>query len=458
MYLARFEFGDQRWVQGCVAFPLPCSSGSDAWSQRLNSLVALLPVVPALRMSYRVHVTPESVSRAIIIAAPQSIEPEVRRLLGLFSRLELLADESVQTPSIRQEHDRLLDEFGRFQALIAVPEYRSRTAWLAFDLRIFESLSRLASQALDLGYTFSYQANLEPLDTPLALARTAAHNLVQLESESGVPAGLLGLQRKVLQRLSDSSYLLDELLGADSEDVVDWLSASLRQLATSLFNLKPPLEFPFEAQGYDSYLLSGRHRAAFDRLTDSELASAAVTSEEAQRLLAWNPPTAFFQIWASRTPTPEVLSMSDDDATIAALDSVPPPQTGLDDYIFISYKRQDMPIIAPILKRIAQRGHRFWYDKGIPGGAEWDAIIEDRVRHCRVLLLFVSQAAIQSRYVRREVRFADALAKPLLCVTLEDAQLAHGMDMLLSQYQMLNCKAPDFQDELERAIQYVRQL
>jgi hypothetical protein len=253
---------------------------------------------------------------------------------------------------------------------------------------------------------------------------------------------------------------LDELLGADSMDAADWLSAFVRQVTGSLFNFKPPLVFPFEAQACDSYLLSGRHRAAFDRLTDSELASAAVSSEEVQKLLAWNPPAAFFQIWEPRAPTPEPepVGISDDAATVAALDSVPPPQTGLDDYIFISYKRQDMSTIAPILKRIAQRGHHFWYDKGIPGGAEWDAVIEDRVRHCRLLLLFVSQAAIQSRYVRREVRFADALAKPLLCVTLEDAQLTHGMDMLLSQYQMVNSRAPDFQDELERAIQYVRQL
>jgi len=457
MYLARFEFGDEKWVQGCVVFPQPCSSGSDAWAQRLNALVALLLGVPALRLSYRVQVKPEDVSRAIILAAPQPIEPEVRRLLGLFSRLEILADESVLTPSTREEHDGLLEGFSRFRALIAIPEHRSRTAWLAFDLRIFEWLSRLSSQTLDLGYAFSYQANLEPLDSPLALARSAAHNLVQLESETGAPAALIVAQRKIVQRVGNSSYVMDEIIGADSMDAVDWLSASLKHIAGSLFNFQPPLEFAFEAQAHDPYLLAGRHRVAFEQLTECELASAAVTLEDVQRLLAWNPPSAFFERWKAGAPPSEAIGVHEG-ATAAALEGAPQPHTGLDDYIFVSYKRQDMPRILPILNRIVRSGYHIWYDKGIPGGSEWDAVIEDRVRRCKLLLLFVSRAAINSRYVRREVRFADALAKPLLCVKLEDTELTRGMDMLLSQYQMVNAKASDFHDELVRAIQYVRHL
>jgi len=264
-------------------------------------------------------------------------------------------------------------------------------------------------------------------------------------------------QRKIVQRVSSSSYLMDEFFGADSVDAVDWLSVYLKQIAGSLFNFQPPLEFAFEAEAHDPYLLAGRHRVAFEQLTECELASAVVTSEDVQKLLAWNPPSAFFERWKAGAPRAEAMRVPDT-ATIVALEGAPQPHAGLDDYIFISYKRQDMPRIAPILNRIALSGFRIWYDKGIPGGAEWDAVIEDRVRHCKLLLLFVSQAAIHSRYVRREVRFADALAKPLLCVKLEEAEFTHGMEMLLNQYQMVNAKAPDFHDELERAIQYVRQL
>lgn len=457
MYLARFEFGDEKWVQGCVTFPQPCGSGNDAWSQRLDALGALLLGVSELRLSYRVQVKAETARRAIILAAPQVLEPELRRLLSLFSRLEILEDESVHSPSNRKEHDDLLEAFSRYRTLITLPEYHTQTAWLAFDFRVCDSLSRLASQALGLGYGFSYQANLEPLHNPVALTRNAAHNLVRLESETGAPAALVAAQRRITQRVGISSYLLDEFIGADSLEAVEWLSGSLKQLADSMFHFQPPLEFAFQAQVDEAYLFSGRHRAAFEQLADRELASAAVTSEEVQKLLAWNPPAAFLERWRKEAPAAEV-ARGPDQATISALESAPRAYMGQADYIFISYKRQDMPRILPILKRIAESGYRVWYDKGIPGGAEWDALIEERVRSCRLLLLFVSQAAIHSRYVRREVKFADALAKPLLSIKLEDAELTHGMEMLLTQYQMVNSGAPDFHEELERAIQYVRLL
>ena len=42
--------------------------------------------------------------------------------------------------------------------------------------------------------------------------------------------------------------------------------------------------------------------------------------------------------------------------------------------------------------------------------------------------------------------------KPLLSVELDDAARTLGMEMLLTQYQMLDARAPDFQSQLERAI------
>jgi hypothetical protein len=46
---------------------------------------------------------------------------------------------------------------------------------------------------------------------------------------------------------------------------------------------------------------------------------------------------------------------------------------------------------------LQRRGRNLWYDRGIPGGADWHAMLEERLMSCRALLLFLSQAAIESK-------------------------------------------------------------
>jgi hypothetical protein len=72
------------------------------------------------------------------------------------------------------------------------------------------------------------------------------------------------------------------------------------------------------------------------------------------------------------------------------------------------------------------------------------------------VLLFISPSSISSKYVRREAKFADTLGKPIISVILEEANLSHGMRMLLTQYQMLNTAAADFEYQLFRALQHGR--
>jgi hypothetical protein len=124
-------------------------------------------------------------------------------------------------------------------------------------------------------------------------------------------------------------------------------------------------------------------------------------------------------------------------------------------YIFVSYRREDMSRITGTLDSIAGWGFRVWYDKqGIPGGAEFDALIEERVAGCALLLVFISEAAVESKWVRREVKFADHCEKPILAVTLEEAELTHGLNMLLSGREMLDASEPSFLTELKKAIEY----
>ena len=133
----------------------------------------------------------------------------------------------------------------------------------------------------------------------------------------------------------------------------------------------------------------------------------------------------------------------------------PPPYEGRGEYAFVSYKHADLPRIAPHLHRLSEWGYKPWYDRGIPGGAEWDALIEEKLKGCRVLVVFMSQAAADSKWVQREIKFADREGKPIVTVLLGDPVLHSGLDLTLSQYQKIDAGAPDFEQELRRAMHFV---
>lgn len=137
----------------------------------------------------------------------------------------------------------------------------------------------------------------------------------------------------------------------------------------------------------------------------------------------------------------------------------PPPPSNDKDFIFISYKRDDMPRILPFLHRIVSWGYPIWYDRGIPGGAEWDSLIEEKVLNCKALVVFLSEAAVESKWVRREIKFADSENRPILGIRLDkNVELKHGLKVVMSGYQMIDASNADFSDELRKAIEYVRLL
>jgi hypothetical protein len=59
------------------------------------------------------------------------------------------------------------------------------------------------------------------------------------------------------------------------------------------------------------------------------------------------------------------------------------------------------------------------------------------------VLLFLSDAAIDSKWVRREAKFADAIAKPLIMVNLGVSRPPHGMALLMKSHgpSPKGCKA-----------------
>lgn len=162
-----------------------------------------------------------------------------------------------------------------------------------------------------------------------------------------------------------------------------------------------------------------------------------------------------------REPQPSAVdsAVSGDRSRDVAGEDEPPSPTEGDDFIFVSYKREDLARIAPFMRRIVSWGYAIWYDRGISGGSEWNAVIDDHVSRCKGLVVFLSQAAVESKMVRREMILADKENRPIVGIRLDKGvEFKHGLKGMMAQYQVIDATSSDFSDQLAKAIKYVRLL
>ena len=115
------------------------------------------------------------------------------------------------------------------------------------------------------------------------------------------------------------------------------------------------------------------------------------------------------------------------------------PYEGFKPYIFISYSHRDSDRVFPILKHLASKGYRLWYDEGIDPGSEWPEAIASHLAKCYICIAFISRNSLDSQNCRREINFALNPQKKLrfLSVMLEDAEMTPGMELQLSTYQSI---------------------
>jgi hypothetical protein len=314
------------------------------------------------------------------------------------------------------------------------------------------SLGALLVNACEYGFALTYQLHLRPIAPEAGWLRAARRNVLALAALPGAPASLIQWQERRALALGNASALCEEFLAVDEADAASRVSARLGDSFRARYGEYGFADpgFRFVEGAHEDSLLLGLHSHDVEPFSPIDLCSAAVTLEERQALLDWQPSRDLLRLVAS----PEACGRAEEheDEALAPGAALLPEPCSEGAFAFISYKRQDFARIAPILRAIVHAGVPVWYDRGIPGGAEWDAIIEERLTACRWVILFVSPAAVASKYVRREVKFADALDTPLIPVLLEDTPLNHGMRMLLAPRQMVDSRDRDFNEQLRRAL------
>ena len=106
---------------------------------------------------------------------------------------------------------------------------------------------------------------------------------------------------------------------------------------------------------------------------------------------------------------------------------------GDEDYIFVSYAHKDAELVFPEIKRFHDKGYPIWYDQGLTPGQEWDEEIEEALQDCSLLVVFISANSMASSNVVDEIKFALGETIDIVPIYLEEAKLARGLKLRLSQ-------------------------
>ncbi|MFX0062654.1 MAG: TIR domain-containing protein, partial [Candidatus Hermodarchaeota archaeon] len=105
------------------------------------------------------------------------------------------------------------------------------------------------------------------------------------------------------------------------------------------------------------------------------------------------------------------------------MDDLSEAYEGTEPYVFVSYAHKDRDSVYREIKRLQDMGYRIWYDKEIIPTKEWRDEIVDAIEHCKLFLVFLSNHAVQSKYVEKEIYYALGEDKALLVIYLSPTNI-----------------------------------
>ncbi len=373
-------------------------------------------------------------TRVLSLSAPAEHEHALRKFTASLTRLTVEFPGAVDVLPSAEAFDDRNGSVPAYQVRAVVSGFQAGSCWFALPFRLMPYLEQLFLEALAQDVILTYQLQVAPLPEGDSLYRNARHNWAEIEALASARAHLKQQQGQVVASLARAPFLVEEFAMIENRAGIPWLEKALGRFVDSLATPLgfPPVQISVLDGAYSDVLAAGLHSSFWQPLPDDELAAMAASGVEALNALAWNPSTALSRLLQT-APLPD----ADQGPALSGRDA-PKPYAGREPYLFISYRHSDAAEVLPYLRQLESSGLRFWYDQGIPGAAEWIEVLEERVASAEMLLVFLSQGAVDSKYVRREIQLADTLNIPILTLLMGRPELRRGLKLVLEQYQMVS--------------------
>ncbi|MGH7870918.1 MAG: toll/interleukin-1 receptor domain-containing protein, partial [Candidatus Binatia bacterium] len=87
--------------------------------------------------------------------------------------------------------------------------------------------------------------------------------------------------------------------------------------------------------------------------------------------------------------------------------------------IFISYANEDRESAAQLAQMLESVGWRVWWDRRIPAGRTWRAVLEDALREMRCMVVLWSASSVKSPWVTEEAEEARRLGITIVPVLIQ---------------------------------------
>lgn len=108
--------------------------------------------------------------------------------------------------------------------------------------------------------------------------------------------------------------------------------------------------------------------------------------------------------------------------------------------VFISYKRQSLNIVKAIAHVLDNEGISFWYDTSLDehAGEDYADIIADKISESRLLIAVLTDAALESDWVKAEVKSAFDQKKLVIPFVVAELHVENGITFLLNGKQWID--------------------
>src|ERR1700722_3087733 len=126
--------------------------------------------------------------------------------------------------------------------------------------------------------------------------------------------------------------------------------------------------------------------------------------------------------------------------------------------VFVSYASQDAKIANAVVENLEQLGIKCWFaPRDVTPGSQYADQIVAAINDAKVLVLVLSEHAIASPHVGREIERAASKGRRIIGLRADAAPLTRSFEYFLSESQWIDIAALGVPAALTKLTQVVRQ-
>jgi formylglycine-generating enzyme required for sulfatase activity len=129
------------------------------------------------------------------------------------------------------------------------------------------------------------------------------------------------------------------------------------------------------------------------------------------------------------------------------------------DTLFISYARKDVEFAQKLNADLQRHGVTTWIDElGIRSGEDWPDRIAMAIEGCKAMLVILSPHSVASRWVRRELAFADTKGKRVLPLLYKPCGLPKWFELSFGNVQRADFSRGSYDTNLTELLASIQQV